>query len=75
MSRYFFHVFNGVDTLDTEGTEFPNVDEVREEAVRLSGAILKDLGSCFWESCDWQLRVTDEKGEKVCALTFRAEAI
>jgi hypothetical protein len=35
--------------------------------------MLKDLGGKFWTNGEWQIRVTDEAGEKVYALTFAAD--
>ena len=33
----------------------------------LSGELLRDLGRQLWNSSEWQIRVEDEDGEKVCA--------
>jgi hypothetical protein len=70
MPRYFFHVIDGVEMLDTEGTVLASVDEARTEAIVVSGQMLKDLGGRFWGNGQWQVRVEDEAGNKVCALTF-----
>jgi hypothetical protein len=58
MPRFFFHVADGKDILDTEGTE---------------GELLRDLGGKFWNRSEWQLRVQDEAGAKVCTLTLSAD--
>jgi hypothetical protein len=73
MPRYFFHVIDGVEMLDTEGTVLASVDEARTEAIVVSGQMLKDLGGRFWGNGQWQVRVEDEAGNKVCALTFSAD--
>jgi len=73
MPRYFFHVIDGVETIDNEGTVLANVDEARAEAIVLSGAMLRDAGGKFWNNGQWQLRVTDAGGNKICALTFAAD--
>ena len=39
----------------------------------LSGAMLRDAGGKFWNNGQWQLRVTDAAGNKICALTFAAD--
>jgi hypothetical protein len=44
MPRYFFHVMDGVETIDTEGTELAGFDEARVEAIVVSGEMLKDHG-------------------------------
>jgi hypothetical protein len=38
----------------------------------LSGAMLKESATTFWNNGQWQVRVVDEAGNKVCALTFSA---
>ena len=73
MPRYFFHVIDGVETIDSEGTVLANVDEARAAAIVLSGAMLRDAGGKFWNNGQWQLRVTDAAGNKICALTFAAD--
>ena len=55
------------------GTVLKGSDEARAEAIVLSGAMLRDLAGKFWDNGQWQVRVEDEVGEKVCALTFSAD--
>jgi hypothetical protein len=71
--RYFFHVIDGKDIPDNDGTELADSEEARSEAVVLSGELLRDLGSQFWNSSEWQIHVEDEAGDKVCALKFSAD--
>jgi len=73
MPRYFFHVQDSESNLDSEGTELFDAHTARAEAIVLSGAMLKDLAGKFWDNGQWQVRVEDEVGEKVCALTFSAD--
>ena len=73
MPRYFFHVINGTEMIDDEGTELADLSAARSEAIVVSGEMLKDLGGKFWHNGEWQIRVTDEAGHKVCALTFSAD--
>ena len=73
MPCYFFHVIDGEDFLDEEGTELAGLDEARAEAIVVSGEMLRDIGGKFWGNGQWQIRVTDEAGDKVCALTFAAD--
>jgi hypothetical protein len=35
--------------------------------------MLRDLSGKFWGNGQWQVRVEDEAGNKVCALTFSAD--
>jgi hypothetical protein len=74
MPRYFFHVRDGVDIRDNEGLELESIDEVRAAAVTASGEAIRDLGRKFWAGEEWQMNVTDERGETVCTLNFSAKA-
>ena len=58
---------------DIEGTVLPDVDSAREEAVRLSGALLKEHGKLFWSSEPWMLEVHDEADRYLFGLTFTAK--
>lgn len=44
MPRYFFNVHDGRSAPDREGTELPDTEIARAQAVRLSGEILPDAG-------------------------------
>ena len=68
MPRYFFHVDGGSEQPDTEGTELAGMGQVRSEAVRLTGEILRDMGGRFWDHAAWTLTVTDETGADVLSL-------
>ena len=73
MPRYFFHVIDGRDIIDHDGTEFPNLRTARAEAIRLAGAILRDEGDRFWNGTEWQMNVTDAAGQSVLRLRFSAD--
>jgi hypothetical protein len=60
MNRYFFHVRDGHTSLDTVGLECAGMDEVRAEALKATGEILKELGPEFWKHRAWSMWVTDE---------------
>lgn len=60
-------------SLDDEGTELADAEEARAEAVVLSGGMLKDGRSPLLENEEWRLRVTDQAGAQMCALTFSAD--
>ena len=62
MPRYFFHVIDGKEMLDTVGTVLAGEAEARAEAIVVSGEMLKDLGGTFWNHGEWQVRVVDEAG-------------
>jgi hypothetical protein len=73
MPRYFFHVLDGVNLIDNEGTVLSDVEEAREQAVVAAGEAIKDMGSRFWAGEVWEMNVTDESGATVCALSFTAK--
>ena len=72
MPRFFFHVRDGKDLPDTEGTELPNLAAVRAEALKASGEMLRDSkgGADFWSGHDWTMNVHDEAGRPVLTLRF-----
>lgn len=73
MPRYFFHVHDGRDIPDTEGSEISSLDRVRYEAVRTAGELLREGGrSDLWSGEQWKMVVTDENGLEVLTLTFSA---
>ena len=72
MARYFFHVRDGTDKPDSEGTDLPNDGAARSEAVVAMGEALKDLDGRFWESREWRMVVTDITGATVCTLKVSA---
>jgi hypothetical protein len=70
--RYFFHVHDGAELPDEDGTELPDLASARNEAVRLAGASLKDHAQAFWNEEQWSIDVTDEDGLMLFSLTFFA---
>ena len=73
MPRYFFNIVDGTDQPDHDGTELANLAECQQEAVRLSGEVLRDMGQKFWNETEWTLTVIDETGAKVLGLKFSAD--
>ena len=72
MSRYFFHIMNGHAILDDVGVELPDMDAVRFEAIRSSGAMLSD-GKQTWKGECWQMVVVDEAGTVVFGTKFSTD--
>jgi hypothetical protein len=73
MPRYFFHVHDGSSTIDSEGTELPDIFAAQEQAILLSGELLREMGGKFWNGEEWSLEVTDEAGRILFILRFSAE--
>ena len=72
MSRYFFHVIDGPDQLDGEGTELPDMAAVRSEALRTAGAIVGSEDADFFRDHPWQMSVVNASGATVYSLHFEA---
>jgi hypothetical protein len=73
MTRYFFHVANGRDMPDPEGSEFSEMTAVREAALRTAGELLREGGDAFWQGHEWRMQVLDEDGNEALTLRFSAE--
>jgi len=72
MPRYFFHFRDGRTPPDQGGSELPNLDAVRIEAVRLAAETLKWHAQTFWNEGEWNLDVTDDTGLTLFTLYFLA---
>lgn len=72
MPRYHFNVIDGQNLPDVTGTVLRDLDAARAEAVMLSGALLRDAGSDFWQGRLWKMVVTDEAGATLFVLQFTA---
>ncbi len=72
MPRYFLHVMDGRALVDNEGSEFPDLNRARGEAIRIAGKILQDEGTRFWEANEWRMTVCDAAGDSVFTLRFSA---
>ena len=75
MPRYFFHIFDGDPDPDLEGTEFADIYLAQAEAIRMSGEVMRDLGSKFWDGAEWRLEVADADGRKLFIIHFSAEEV
>ena len=70
MPRFYFHVRDGADIRDEAGTELPDIDAARNQAIASSAQMIGDLGRKFRLSEFWQMTVTDENGRELFELTF-----
>jgi hypothetical protein len=71
--RYFFHVKDGKDITDSEGTELAGVSEARDQAVTTAGEMIKHQNDTVWNGSEWRMIVTDEAGRPVFTLRFSAD--
>ncbi len=72
MPRYFFHVADGRDYTDLQGTQLAGLPEARTEALRFAGALLGELGEEFWSGAEWSMRVADASDLTLFTLMFLA---
>jgi hypothetical protein len=74
MPRYYFHVKDGRDLPDLDGTELADITAARQAAVTLSGEILRDgIGDTLWSGIPWEIQVTDSprgQGHEFFSLYF-----
>jgi hypothetical protein len=74
MPHYFFHVDNGEFVPDESGTELPDLDAARREAVRAAGEMIDDAQQTFWEHLlPWNMHVTDGQHRLLFTLEFGAK--
>lgn len=62
MPRYYFHAEDGRYFPDEIGSEFPNLDTAKIEAVKILGELLKEDAQDFWKTESMRLTVTNETG-------------
>jgi hypothetical protein len=72
MPRFYFDIRDGEFIPDDEGTELADLEAARIQAVMLSGALLSENPSKFWEGEEWQLEVRDDAHLILFILTFMA---
>ena len=63
MPRYFFNIDDGHTTIDNEGSEHPDLQSARQEALVTSSETLRDGGGPYlWSGKQWRMWVTDQPG-------------
>lgn len=70
MPLYFFQILDGRSSTDTEGTELPDWQTARREAIRLAGHVLKDEADRLLFDEEWRMDVTDVTGLILFQLDF-----
>jgi hypothetical protein len=60
MARFYFHFANGQTILDHIGTDLPDLDAVRKEALGTTRELMFDASSQFWAGEPHRLWVTDQ---------------
>ncbi len=62
MPRYFFHRTDGDFDPDREGTELPDLDAARLEAIKYAAETVKDSPDQVWSSTPFRIEVSDDTG-------------
>lgn len=68
MPRYFFHLFDGAEEIDAQGSELDDDASALREAIRFGGGLLRDDPDMLVRDQGLRINVTDESGELNCAL-------
>lgn len=76
MPRYFFHVrCDGAEpSVDAEGIELADEGAAWDEAISTCGQMIHDVDGAMRADTIWQMEVTDEAGNSLFRLFFRAES-
>jgi hypothetical protein len=78
LMRYYFHVRDGENVFDDEGTELGSLADVRTEAALSAAEILKGPRNAnFWTGQPWILWVTDQPdggGNTLLEITLGSKA-
>ena len=69
MPYYFFNVTHGATSADADGIELTDFETAQGEAVKLCGAMLRDLGSKFSDHNYFSIELTDEDANPLYVLT------
>lgn len=67
MARFYFNVEDG-GIADAVGMELSSLAAAKCEAVRCAGLLICDHAGEFWNSGDWTMTVTNEKGLSLFSL-------
>ncbi|RYD56172.1 MAG: hypothetical protein EOP60_05370 [Sphingomonadales bacterium] len=73
MPRYYFDIKDGQEFRDNEGSDWPDLDAARIEAVRYSAEVLKEMPERFWNCHEWRMTVSDSGRNKLFSLKFQVE--
>jgi hypothetical protein len=61
MPRFYFHVEDDRRVLDQVGTDLPDIEAARQEAITAAGEMLRNgSGQVVWGGKPWRMWVTDQ---------------
>jgi hypothetical protein len=67
---FHFHVVDGETYPDSEGTELPDLEHARLEAIERSQKLLKSPRDEIWDGRAWKMIVTDASEHSLFVLNF-----
>ena len=70
MPRFHFHLMDGRDSPDPEGTELATTENARREALRFAGEMLAMISPNDPFAKRWEMQVTDDEGLTLFCLDF-----
>jgi hypothetical protein len=70
-SRYYFHIVTSVGKIcEPEGSELPDLDAARAEAIEDARALMSDAVRMGQDVSAFAMEICDESGEVVMTLQF-----
>lgn len=70
MPRFYFHVIDGKILIDGEGTELPDEDAARFQAVAIASSLLKGSVKAWPHEPGWQVIVANASRTVIATLAF-----
>ena len=68
MPRYYFHTADGHRWSDPEGSELPDEQTARVEAVTFAAEVLRGRAEEIWRDGQWRVEVTDDQNALLCTV-------
>lgn len=68
MPRYHFHTADGHRWSDPEGSDLPDLQAARAEAVRFASEMLRGKAEELWRDGQWRVEVTNEHNALLCTV-------
>lgn len=62
MTAYYFHLTNGDETRDGQGTELASLHDARCYAVQMIAEVLCNAPERYWQHEEYRVTVSDESG-------------
>ena len=70
MPKFYFHVIDGKILVDGEGTELPDIDTARRQAVAIASSLLKGSLTAWPSEHGWQVVIADASRTVLATLAF-----